>query len=399
MDHVTSAILEPPRAAEKPQAYSVPFGVNEIRLSARQWLAALLIVTLVLVATPRLWRKVERFDPAADYRIPYALSKDYWLCQRRLEQLKEPSTVAVLGDSVVWGEYVRPEGTLSHFLNRQADSPNRFANCGVNGLFPLAMEGLVDHYAAALRGRKVLLHCNLLWMSSPKADLHTRKEQTFNHYRLVPQFIPWIPCYRADANERLGVVIEQHVPFSSWVGHLQNAYYDQRSIPAWTLVDDEGTPPHYPNAWANPLAPIGRGIPTDPPNDPQRGPSSSRHKPWDAAGAETISFEWVELDTSFQWQAFQRTVHLLQSRQNDLLVVVGPFNEHLIDPEQRGTHSAMRDRVAAWLVAQKIPHVIPETLPSRLYADASHPLTEGYDLLAQRFWADSTFRAWLARGD
>jgi hypothetical protein len=40
---------------------------------------------------------------------------------------------------------------------------------------------------------------------------------------------------------------------------------------------------------------------------------------------------------------------------------------------------------------------VPETLPSPLYADASHPLTEGYELLAGRISRDPAFRAWLAR--
>jgi hypothetical protein len=34
-------------------------------------------------------------------------------------------------------------------------------------------------------------------------------------------------------------------------------------------------------------------------------------------------------------------------------------------------------------------------LPSDLYADASHPLTDGYDLLAKRIYADQRFRRWL----
>jgi len=87
----------------------------------------------------------------------------------------------------MWGEYVLPDGTLSHFLNEQSGQPPMFVNAGVNGLFPLALEGLVRYYGGPLRGRKVLVHCNALWMSSPKADLRTEKEERFNHADLVPQ--------------------------------------------------------------------------------------------------------------------------------------------------------------------------------------------------------------------
>ena len=152
--------------------------VNAMRLSTRQWLAVAAIVAVALLATPWLWKKVERFDTGADYRIPYTLSKDYWLYGRRLREVKEPSQIVLLGDSVVWGEYVLPDGTLSHFLNQQSGETNRFVNGGVNGLFPLAMEGLVRNYGQSLRHRKVIVHCNLTSSSTPPlavvAALRTR---------------------------------------------------------------------------------------------------------------------------------------------------------------------------------------------------------------------------------
>ena len=44
-------------------AKEVPFGVNEVRLNARQWLAAFLIVATVLLLTPWVWGHLERFSP------------------------------------------------------------------------------------------------------------------------------------------------------------------------------------------------------------------------------------------------------------------------------------------------------------------------------------------------
>src|SRR5215469_9574823 len=101
------------------RAQEIPFGVNEMRLSARQWLAVAAIVLTFTALAPRAWRRFERFDTGPDYRIPYALSSDYWLYARRLRQVTNPREVVLLGDSVVWGEYVLPDGTLSHFLNQQ----------------------------------------------------------------------------------------------------------------------------------------------------------------------------------------------------------------------------------------------------------------------------------------
>ena len=266
----------------------------------------------------------------------------------------------MLGDSVVWGEYVRPDGTLSHFLNAESSSSNRFVNCGVNGLFPLAMEGLVANYGNAIRNTRVIVHCNVLWMTSPRADLSEKRPQKFNHSRLVPQFFPSLPSYGADANERLSALIDQHVPYFAWASHLQNAYYDQKNIAQWTLEEDDNDPPNHPNAWRNPIAPLKAGIPSEPANDPDRGPSSSRHKPWNSGGDRPTTFDWVPLGDSLQWKAFQRTVEMLRNRGNQVLVVFGPFNEHIIASEQRPTFQLMRQQIVSWLNDNRFPVVVPE---------------------------------------
>src|SRR5579872_5879882 len=171
--------------ARKPAVADLPM-VNEMRLNPRQCLLAAAIILLALFLAPRIWKSIERFDTGPDYRIPYDLSKDYWLYQRRLETRVDAQSIVMLGDSVVWGEYVLPDGTWSHFFNEQTGQRGKFVNGGVNGLFPLALEGLVGSYARSLHHRKIILHCNLLWLSSPKADLQTDKEEKFNHSRLVP---------------------------------------------------------------------------------------------------------------------------------------------------------------------------------------------------------------------
>ena len=395
MENLPAAPVPPANQATGPRpSPEVPFGVNEMRLSAGQWLLALLLVGLAVWLTPRLWEHLERFDTGPDYRIPYPLSNDYWLYGRRMRQVSDSHPVILLGDSVVWGEYVAPDGTLSHFLNKETGGGERFINGGVNGLFPLAEQGLFHYYAGALRNQKVILQCNVLWQTSPKVDLSAAKEDQFNHSRLVPQFFPRIPCYRADANERLSALAQRNLGFLAWVGHLQNAYFGQKSILSWTLEDDGGSPAHYPNAWKNPLAQLTLAVPPAPANDPQRGLGSPRHRPWSADHSPT-RFEWVELSASLQWQAFQKVVEDLRARGNDVLVLLGPFNEHIMVEENRTEFRKLRGGIVAWLNQNRIPHIVPETLPSDLYADASHPLTQGYALLAQQLCTDRIFRDWL----
>ena len=368
--------------------------VNAMRLSVRDWLAVAVLATVVVLTTSWLWKRLERFDINMDYRIPYALSKDYWLYERRLEGLS-PTNIAVVGDSVIWGEYVRADGTLSHFLSEQSGAPGKFVNAGVNGLFPLALEGLVRHYGEPLHGRKVLLHCNVLWMSSPKADLNTRKEERFNHSDLVPQFSPRIPCYKAELHRRLATVVGRHLTFSQWANHLQMAYFDQKNILAWTLEDNGGTPVRFPNACRNPLRQITMSVPIEPAVDPERGPASPRHKPWSSTGQGPTRFEWVELSQSLQWGAFQRVLELLHSWNDEVLVVVGPFNEHIMTEENRTAFRRLRDGITDWLGKNRVPYIVPAVLPSALYADGSHPLTEGYQMLAAQLVGDSTFRRWM----
>lgn len=379
--------------AKTTEIRDTPF-VNEVRLNARHWTMVFGILAIVALLTPVLWKKLEHFQTGPDYRIPYALSKDYWLNERRLQQLA-PTNVIALGDSVVWGEYVLPDGTLSHFLNEQSGQPGMFVNAGVNGLFPLALEGLVRYYGGPLRHRRVILHCNVLWMTSPKADLHTEKEERFNHADLVPQFSPRIPCYKADLNQRLAAVVERHFTFSEWATHLQIAYFGQKSILNWTLAEDGSDPPRYPNAYKNPFAQITFAIPPEPTVDPERGPGSPRHKPWSTTGEGKTRFEWVELDRSLQWAAFQRLVRFLRSRGAEVLVVVGPFNEHIMAVENRPAFRQLRDGIADWLRKNDVACLVPEPLPSALYADASHPLTEGYAELAKRLYTDATFQSWI----
>ena len=364
-------------------------------LNAGQWAVVAMLSTIWFVFAPTVWKNHEPFSTGPDYRIPYSLSKDYWLYERRLQHLSDRSRIPILGDSVVWGEYVRPDGTLSHFLNEQIGQPGRFVNCGVNGLFPLAMEGLVRHFGGELHDRQVIVHCNVLWMSSPQADLSSDKEQRFNHAGLVPQLAVRIPSYRADAATRLSAAISQRVLFFAWSDHLQIAYYDQRSTPQWTLEEEEGDPRKLPNAWRNPLAPIRSGIPVEPATDPQRGPSSPRHKPWSAAGAEPVQFDWVDLDSSLQWQAFQRAVLLLRSRGNEVIVILGPFNQHMIEPDQQPMYRSIRDRIVLWLDHNHFSVIAPPPLPSTLYADASHPLTDGYSQLSHDLLDDSAFDHWI----
>ena len=55
------------------------------------------------------------------------------------------------------------------------------------------------------------------------------------------------------------------------------------------------------------------------------------------------------------------------------------------------------DSILTWLRAHDVPCFLPAPLPAPVYVDASHPVGEGYALLAERLFADPTFKAWAQR--
>jgi len=356
------------------------FGSNAVRLSAREWAVTGIILVAVFAMLPTLWSHWEEFQPGPDYRIPYDLSGDYWLFNRYANLAAMRPDVLAVGDSVIWGQYVTKEQTLTHHLSQAAGGP-QFANLGMDGMHPAALAGLLEYYGGGIQGRSILLHANLLWMSSKKHDLQTDKEFRFNHPDLVPQFWPRKPpCYAEEGSRRLGIVIGRRVPFLWWADHLKQVHFDRMDLPAWSLE----------HPYANPAAALLESPP--PPDD------RPRHEaiPWTERGIDRQSFAWVDLDTSLQWRFFREAVETLRRRGNRVFVLVGPFNEHMLTAESLATYTQRKREVEAWLRERGIPCCVPAALPSELCADASHPLGDGYALLARRLLEDQSFAEWLS---
>jgi hypothetical protein len=360
-----------PPAANKPE---VPFGSNEVRLSPRQWVVALLLLAALIYYLPILWRRIEPLEITPDYRTAFRLGNDYWAYQRYCGEVCRLGKTLVLGDSVLWGHYVASGQTLSHYLNQQTGS-ERFANVGVDGIHPAAMAGLVEYYGRDIAGRKVVLGCNLLWMSSKRHDLQSEKEFAFNHPALVPQFVPRIPCYRAPLSAKLGIVVGRMVPLVGWADHLRIVLLDNDDLPHWAMEHPYDCP-----TLTSEIA-----SPDEPPSPVPVA------KPWTEQGITKFNPAWVELDTSLQWRWFRQTVELLRRRGNRVFVLLGPFNEHMLTEESLKTYRQRQRDVETWLRAEGIAYYVPPALPSRYYADASHPLAEGYAQLAQELCGQESF--------
>jgi hypothetical protein len=336
------------------------------------------VMLVLIVSAPVLWTRIDPLKPEADYRIPYDLSSDYWLYSRLCGRAVAQHQTAVVGDSVIWGHYVAPDQTLSHCLNA-AIGQDRFANLGLDGTHPAALQGLLAYYARSLSRQSVLLHFNPLWLSSEKHDLSATKEFAFNHPKLVPQFVPSIPCYRASFSQRMNAVTERYAPFLSWTTHLRIACFDGLDLPAWTIE----------HPYENPLVRIADcGLRIADSNKNSNLQSEIRNP-------KSVIVQWVALEDSIQWRSFRQTVQLLKARQNTVFVLVGPFNEHMLNAEDVTALDRIKKTVDAWLTANDVPHWIAPALPASLYADLSHPVAEGYASLARQLLSEPSFKAIL----
>lgn len=357
---------------------STPFSSNSLRLSGAEWIVVLVLFAASLVFGPLLWSRIETFDPEPNYRLPYELGSDYWLYSRYCGRACSQDKTLIIGDSVIWGHYVRPESTLSGYLNEKTAS-DRFANLGVDGIHPAALAGLLGYYARAISGKDVILHLNPLWMCSRKVDLQDSKEFRFNHPKLVPQFTPRIPCYRAQFSGKASIIAERYSTFLSWASHLRIAYFDALDLPTWTLE----------HPYENPLKAVTLKLPAVDTYD------EKEHVSWTQKGLRKQGHDWVKLETSIQWRFFKASVDTLRSRRNNVFVLVGPFNEHMLTQSSVEKYHEMKRAIESWLQQSGLAYYIPPPLPSELYRDASHPLSDGYASLAQQLLASESFRAFM----
>ncbi|MDD4872677.1 MAG: hypothetical protein PHR77_19165, partial [Kiritimatiellae bacterium] len=212
----------------------------------------------------------------------------------------------------------------------------------------------------------------LLWMSSAQHDLQSDTEVPFNHPTLVPQFFPRIPCYQEPLSERVRIVVGREVPFFAWAQHLRVAYWDGGDIPSWTIK----------HPYSNPLHALTMRLPSA---DVMPSPKPDVRS-WTAKGIQKFSPQWVELETSFQWKCLKKTLEILESRGNRVLVLLGPFNEYMLTDESCRTYTELKRGVVSWLEKNGIACHAASLLPSEVYADASHPLAEGYAVLARQIY-------------
>ena len=350
---------------------------NPIRLSAREWALTALICVGALYLLPSLLPGAGTRFSRPDYRLPGELASDYWMFREWSQESRARYQGLVLGDSVMWGQYVRSDQTLAHELNELAGKAV-FANLGVDGLHPAAMEGMMAYHGGAIAGEPVILHLNPLWMSSPQQDLQLRGEQRFNQPQLVAQVFRRPPASHPEASEVISTVLERELPFFSWKEHVKLAYCEGMGLLEWSLENPYS------------LLPLGPGPDSFSADEPGSEPRN-----WRERGIEPANLPWVGTERSYQWASFEQVVALLRSRGNNVFVLLGPFNVHALTPESRARYRALQAEMEKWLEREKVPYYAPAPLASAMYADVSHPLADGYHVLAGELAGSPSFQEWV----
>lgn len=362
-------------------AVSSPLGIA-VRLSPADCLTVGVLFAGLLALGPRLWDKVERFEPGENYRISANLRDDYYLFERwcRVAAARYPGVV--VGDSTVWGRYTDRDSTWSAQLNQHLEKPY-FANLGIDGLHNVVLVELLRHHGGAIRNRRVVLQLNPLWMTSERFDLSGAEEATsINHPRLLPQLDPTLKCYRAPLEERLKNWTERRLPYLGVVTHVSLCYLGAKSLPEWMTA----------NPRVCPVLAIDMKIPVKAETDGQEDDTTSH---WVQRNMSRQDWPWVPLDRSRQWAAFREQLDILKGRGNKVFVVVGPFNPYIMTEPCLERYRALCASIAEWLEHHHPAFHIAPDLPSEQYGDSSHPLGPGYAVAAGRLCKDKRFLAWL----
>lgn len=334
--------------------------------SIRELIWTLGIVALVILyVLPEGIKKLERPVIENDFRLSYSLRDDYYLYSVISEKFCETHDNVFLGDSVIWGMYSDNENTLTALMNQKLGD-DVYANLAVDGLHYVALENLLMFYGDAISEKNVFLYFNPLWLNSRLYDLSDTEEFGINHPRLLPQFAWNMPSYKASLAKRMSATLEHHIPFYSWMNHLQVCFLDNNDLKSFTIE----------NSSENPFARMSLHC------DCIECEHENGKENWMQAKLPTQDWKWVPASESRQYAAFLRIVEMLQNRGNEVNVVLGTVNPYIQTPESLKEYRKLHADLVARFEEMNIRTLCLPELPSEEYADASHPLPHGYSILA-----------------
>ena len=358
---------------------------NGIFLNGREWLIAAAIFLAISFVLYFGWYRWEKLPPESDYRSTCwgERMSDYWAWSQWSRAAVSRHRILLIGSSVIWGQEVPHNETLSHFINSELGRED-VANLGIDGLTNAAMTGLFKHYGRFLRDTNIILEFNPLWMSSPRRDLRGEGSDVwpFHHPRLVPQFDRRISYYRS-LGERLGYAFEHRLRLPPFVRHLMVNCFENKSVGAWLLDHPHRLPTSAITFTAAPMMKEKQSLGT---------PWSSRE------GAEIRDDPFLQVEESLQWEFYLKALRTLGKKGNRVFILLGPYNSYCLTEASRGRLFAMMDEVKRKLdeLGYLYFDSTRDLLPSAEFGDQCHLLRNGHSLLARALVEDAAFRKWLA---
>lgn len=353
---------------------NIPDNANGLVLKPRELVVtAAVVLVLTLAVLPYCWRKYSNTEIPRNFRLAEKLRDDYYGYRTVAEAVCEKHPAVFIGDSVIWGMYVDNDHTLPALVNRKLGK-DEVGNLAVDGLHPIAMETLVRDCGGDIRGKRVYLYWNPLWMNKPLYDLSGQEEFSINHPGLLPQFDPSFKSYRANFGDRFSAFLEQKLLFAAWLRHFRAAYCANKDVKKVIAAGEKLA--HY---------------------DPtEREKTKNGTDDWKKSGVNKQDWPWVSIDRSRQYAAFRRVIELLRKRGNEVTVVLGTVNPHMQTPGSLERYRKLREEVKADLTKAGVAFIDLPELESKDYADASHPLAAGYrklaDFMAERIREEETPR-------
>ncbi|OGV34318.1 MAG: hypothetical protein A2020_04535 [Lentisphaerae bacterium GWF2_45_14] len=351
--------------------YGKHFSSNAVRLSLKEIAIGFFIfVICVFCIIPFLWRHFEKLEFEKDFRLAEQFRDDYWIYEKWANEAAEKYPVIFLGDSVIWGMYVNNENTLPAKLNRLAGK-ELVANLAIDGMHSVAMEGLLENYAKGIKNKTVILHYNPLWMNSRDYDLSGEKPMRIHHPRLIPQFFNKPASYDEDLTTRMDAVKEKTLPFFRLVNHIRLAFFENADFMEWMIE----------NPYSNPAQELCKKLEIC-----EKEKNTNSNDDWSKKGISRQNWDWLPLEKSRQWKAFGEILDILKNNNNKVLVMVGPINPYMLTDESLARYRKLQDDIKTSLERRNIQSCIVPDMPSEAYADASHPLEKGYQIIANKLY-------------
>jgi len=344
-----------------------------LELSLREWLLVALLVTLLLAIAPDIPFRSRAPIVERDYRIPYALSTRYDLYRRYTTLAAAQFPTLLVGDSVVWGQCARRNDTLAHHLNELVQQP-RFANTGLDGMHPVALAELLEYHAPAISNTRVILQFDPLWLMQEGPSSPYSRSVLYNRPNLIPRLAAHFTGPFKEAASLSWSHFMKDSPLKGFGEQLADVRVD---FLAWSLD----------HPYESPLQAISSALP------PSEDSHHQRLIAWDQQRSTRIVTRFDSLPDDAQWNAFLRIITLLQSRGNEILVLLGPMNEHMMTPETLEAYLRLKAGMSDQLHTRGIRFFVPSLLPSAHYADICHPLGVGYAELARELLQKES--AWL----